>query len=186
MMEDIMEETKEWYYAIDETVYGPIYRSEIIWLFNSRQIFNNTKVWKNGMPDWIDYDQTDLINNVTTPPPLHKIEIDNSYVWSVAFMPLSCLVLKMLFINSSRYTALFISFCIGLISIVICIVDERTAKKSGYDTKELLLWAILFIPVYLFRRAYLFKQSMGYAITWLISYFILVFMNLGIILARLP
>jgi hypothetical protein len=185
MMEDIMEETKEWYYAIDETVYGPIYRSEITRLYNNRCILSNTKVWKNGMSDWINYDQTDLINNVTTPPPLHKTEIDNSYVWSVAFMPLCCLVLIMLFINSNRYIGLFISCCIGLVSMVICIIDERTTKKLGYDTKELFLWAILLVPVYLFKRAYLLKQSKGYAITWLVSYSILIFINFGIIFARL-
>jgi hypothetical protein len=175
-----------WYYAINETVNGPVCRSEIIWLYNNRRIFYNTKVWKSGMSDWITYDQTDLIENVITPPPLHKAKIDNSSIWLVAFMPLISFVFRIFLMDRNSVLSLFLLCCIGLVSIAICIIDERTIKKLGYDTKELLVWAILLIPVYLFRRAYLLRQRMDYAITWLVLYLISLFINFCIIIARLP
>lgn len=180
-----MEELKEWYYAINQTAIGPISRSELIWLYNNKRIFNKTKVWKIGMADWTNLDHTDLIENVVTPPPIPAAEIDNSLIWIVSFSPLLTLFLRILLLSTYGYLFSFLSICIGLASITICIIDEERIKKSGYDTKETLLWAILFIPVYLFRRAYIFKQSMGYAFTWLALYLFELFFYFCIILARL-
>ena len=173
-----MEEIKEWYYAVNETVFGPMPKAELIRLYNDKYIFNYTKVWKIGMADWVFFDESELMNNIVIPPPLHTMKIDNKYVWIVAFSPLIYLILCYLFVEIEG-ASLFISFCICLINMALCIDDQRVLKKLGYNTKEILLWAIFFQPVYLFRRANILKQSFRYAITGLIcfcSYYIVLFL----------
>ncbi|MNN23337.1 hypothetical protein D3C81_1367320 [compost metagenome] len=66
-------------------------------------------------------------------------------------------------------------FITTILNTILCIIDERKIKKAGYNTKEMLLWAIFIIPVYLFRRAHLLKQKSVYAIVWCITFVILIF-----------
>lgn len=168
-------EVKEWYYAMNGERIGAISKSKLITLYKTEKIFLGTKVWKNGMPDWVELRETDLVQERNSPPPLKGNDIDNTLVWILAFAPIIGTIIEYLISGTIGETSSIlwkISICINTI---LCIFDERKLKKAGYNTKELMLWAIFLVPVYLFRRAYLLKQKSGYAIVWCLTFAILLF-----------
>lgn len=91
--------------------------------------------------------------NKNTQPDL---EIDNTLIWILAFVPIIGTVWK---------------FGIILFLLVNCILtyfDEKNLKKLGCDTTELgNTWLI---PVYLYNRAKMFDHDMGYFIVWCITF----------------
>ncbi|GEM_PF-754475 len=121
------------------------------------------------MADWVTLDQTEMVMNNLVPPPLKLENINDYSVWILASLPILAQILP----HSGHLSA--VSWCIylliiGTLVLTLGISDERNLKKAGYDTKELIVWAIMLTPVYLFRRAYICKQKYGYAITWLVTY----------------
>lgn len=97
-----------------------------------------------------------------------SISIDNSIPWLIAFFPLYIDYLENLF-------AVFISRLLNTeflpeklwwlsISLIVSLAlsDLEVLKKSGYNTKGLYAWGVLFTPVYLFKRAKLLNQAKTY------------------------
>lgn len=169
------EEVKEWYYALNGERIGAISKSELLNLYKTEKIFLSTKVWKSGMSDWVELGQTDLIEKDNLPPPLKGKDINNTLVWILAFVPIIGTALEYLISGAIGITSGSLWFVTVILNFVLCIIDERKLKKAGYNTKEMMLWAIFLVPVYLFRRAYLLKQKNTYAIAWCIAFAILIF-----------
>jgi uncharacterized RDD family membrane protein YckC len=44
-----------WYYAVDEQQVGPLTEAEFKTLVQQGKIKPDTKVWRDGMPDWVNY-----------------------------------------------------------------------------------------------------------------------------------
>lgn len=84
------------------------------------------------------------------------LEIDNTLIWILAFIPILGTVWK---------------FGVVLFLVVNCLLtyfDESNLKKLGCDTTKLgNTWLI---PVYLYNRAKMFDQDMGYFIVWCITF----------------
>ena len=168
-------EAKEWYYAMNGERIGAISKSELLNLYKNEKIFIGTKVWKSGMADWVELGQTDLIEKSNLPPPLKGTDINNTLVWILAFVPIIGTVLEYLISGAIGATSGSLWVVSVILNCILCITDKRKLKKAGYNTKQLMLWAIFLVPIYLFRRAYLLKQKNVYAIVWCVTFAILLF-----------
>ena len=51
--------------------------------------------------------------------------------------------------------------------IVRCVLDGTLIRKARYDTFSCVFWAVIFVPVYLYKQAKKLHQSKGYFFCWL-------------------
>jgi hypothetical protein len=171
---EIIDDGQKWYYALSGERKGPVSKNTLINLYKHETIFLTTKVWNSNMPDWVELKQTGLISELNVPPPLHGSDVNNTLVWIVAFVPLLDIFLPLQNLSTVAQFLLF-----ALINSILCIIDERQIKKSGHNPDEinLLFFAALLVPVYLFRRANILKQKYTYAITWCVSLIVSIFLR---------
>jgi hypothetical protein len=167
--ENQTDDKSEWFYILNGKRSGPVTTDRIKNMYADGIISYNTKVWQKGYPDWVEFRYTNLINFADTPPPLTGKDVKNTLMWILAFTPLFYAIIN----NSIEYYSMIIITI--LLNSILCIVDERKLKKAGHDTKELLVWAFILIPVYIFRRASLLKQKKSYAIVWCLFFLIYLF-----------
>lgn len=169
------QKAEDWYYVLRGERYGPVSRLQFLNLYKNEKVFLSTKVWKAGMPGWAEVNQTDLIDISNQPPPLQGNDIDNSIVWVLAFVPILGPLIENIISGVIGEPSGSLWFVTLILNIILCITDETRLKKAGYNTKEMLLWAMFLIPVYLFRRAHLLKQKNVYAVIWCITFVIMIF-----------
>jgi len=165
----------DWYYVMNGARMGPIPESELIRLYSVHQLSSNTKVWSAETPDWIELGLTRLVIEENNPPPLSGNDISNTYVWILAFVPIIGTIVESMISGATGIASSSLWIVSIMLNSVLCIVDQRKLKRAGYDTKELLLWAFILVPVYLFRRANLLKQKCTYPIVWCVTFAILLF-----------
>lgn len=168
-------EAEKWFYVFNGERYGPVSRLELLHLYNAERVFLSTKVWKSGMSDWADIGQTDLIDRSIVPPPLKGEDINNTLVWIMAFTPILGTLLEFILSGAIGVASGSLWFITPILNAILGVIDQIKLKRAGHNTKEMLLWALFIIPVYLFRRAHILKQKSAYAIVWCITFAILIF-----------
>ena len=134
------------------------------------------------MSDWLPAQQTELgslLSWRSTPPPLMGEAVNNSLVWTVAFVPIISSFLQVALAAPLGTQAGSLWFIAPILNIILCLADEANLKKAGHDTKGMGLWAVFLVPVYLFVRAARLKQSNGYAIVWLVTFLLSLFIPLA-------
>jgi len=164
----------DWYFISNGEKTGPVNESSIKNLLNNNKISSSTKVWKKGMDEWLEITKTELSISVNTPPPITGNDVNNSIVWTLAFLPIVGSVLTYAIMDIFNiYNATLENIIFFIMNTVLCLIDRNKLQKAGHDISSQLLWAFILIPVYLFRRAYLLKQKNYYAIAWCVSFVIL-------------
>jgi hypothetical protein len=166
-----------WYYSQDGTRLGPINEDQIRQLIAADTIRRDSLVWCQGLADWTPAYQTDIrhLFGPATPPPLIGESVNNGIVWTVAFVPILTIFLEDILarvMQSPRSNFWWVALALN---IGLCLADERNLKNAGHDTKGMTVWAVLLVPVYLFVRASRLKQNNGYAIVWLATFFVSLF-----------
>ena len=174
-----------WHYEEKGTRQGPVTESRIAELIQSRVINYDTLVWRNGFPDWKRISDTELqpLMNRMGPPPLTGNKVNNFFIWVLAFAPIIGEFLRSIIIGvkagmehvpniylegyvlAHRYDYWYVTL---IINIILCWFDERQLKKAGHDTSRFSAWMIL-VPVYIYKRTVLLRQSMACLIVWIIS-----------------
>jgi hypothetical protein len=96
--------------------------------------------------------------------------VSNGVVWTVAFVPLISVFLQLALAGPLGTTAASLWYIAPILNVILCLADEANLKKAGHNTKGMGVWAFLLVPVYLFVRAARLKQNNGYAIVWLVSF----------------
>ncbi len=79
-----------WFYEENGQRKGPVSENEMVQFIKSSVISHGTSVWKQGFPDWLKVENTDLrvhLDN-SAPPPLSGEHINSTLVWVLAFAPL--------------------------------------------------------------------------------------------------
>jgi hypothetical protein len=68
--------TDEWHYAVGEKRHGPVSEQDLVARIKSRELGQNTKLWKEGLPKWILLGNTDFCQFLAkaAPPPLDEVE----------------------------------------------------------------------------------------------------------------
>ena len=101
-------------------------------------------------------------------PPLSG-HIDHSLVWVNAFVPLFGIVINVMLAAMGLTTWLAVPIIIGA-NVLLLSKDEKQLKALGLQTKD--LGAAWLVPVYLFKRVQVAGGGYGYAVCWMITFFI--------------
>ncbi|UCV28798.1 DUF4339 domain-containing protein [Ferribacterium limneticum] len=169
-----------WFYEENGQRKGPVVEPDLVKLIKASVISHGTAVWKQGFPDWLSVENTELrvhLDN-TAPPPLSGEKINNTLVWLLAFAPLIGYFLEWFIAGAihgnqvgaaiamadSKYW--FVT--LGL-NIALAFFDERRLKSAGHNTEKFKGW-IWLVPVYLYQRAKATKQNLAYFIVWIVCF----------------
>ncbi len=146
-----------WYYGLRGQQVGPMSWNEMVNLVRAGTLAPDTPVW-NGEGDWRPASQSNLAQVFTAtrpmgPPPLLGQHVDNTFVWAIVPVPLVAVVIEA-FDPSAQTLSLVVT--VGL-NILLAVLDGKRVQAAGHAAPP-ASWAML-IPVYLWKRATLVKQS---------------------------
>jgi GYF domain 2 len=181
----------EWHYVANGVKKGPVSASAIRYLLNRKEIETDTQVWRKGMTDWKSIRESDLAELVASEPPaISPQHIGNGYVWTLAFLPLIWGLIDAS-TDASNQQALAWSGISGapyhpskglpiqipfVINALFGWLDELRLRKAGYGSKWMRAAAVLLVPVYLFARAKRLKQKPWYAVCWIVTFLLGIFL----------
>jgi hypothetical protein len=169
---------RTWYYTAGGKRIGPVKESQVRTLIATNVIQSNSSVWSEGMADWTPAYQTEMKRLFTSiqPPPLTGESVNNSIVWILAFAPIISAIIQIFVASSTGQSVSDFWWIALLLNIGLCAADGINLNRAGH--KGISGWVIL-VPVYLFVRAARLKQSSGYAIVWLVTFFLSFFLQSG-------
>ena len=151
-----------WFYELKGEKIGPVNEAQIKFLMEAGTISYGTAVWKKGFPEWLNIENTELLELLQkdVPPPIPGTHIDNTLAWVVAFVPLIGAIIEVTLFGQ---VVSFTFFIYWIVNALLCNTDSRRLAKAGYNTEKFRGWFWL-VPVYLFQRATHLKQNYAYFI----------------------
>jgi len=158
----------EWYYESNGKRHGPVGPNKIKELIENNTLNSDTLIWNKEFDGWKKIIQTEFRNNFDEPPPLVGHKVDNNFIWLLAFSPIIGLIIELILVENSHipsYEELFLGYMI--LNACLAAIDDIKLKNAGYKTNN-FIWAIFLVPVYIWRRATLTKQSRAYFWVWII------------------
>lgn len=105
-------------------------------------------------------------------------QINNTVIWFLAFAPIIGSFLEGFFWGFlSTYTQRDISidrfwWITIALNILLCTIDEKRLEQRGVDVDK--LGSAWLVPVYLFKRAALLRQSQAYFWVWIVCFLLMV------------
>lgn len=159
----------EWHYEANGVRSGPVSESAIRDLIATNKLGRSSYVWSKGMADWMTIETTPFSRQFAdTPPPLTGAAVNNTLVWWLAFAPLLGLMLAEFLAGASGKDVAGFWWTTLVLNVALSIADEKKLKKAGHDTAAMGMAFI--VPVYLFKRAKVLKQSNSYFIVWVVLF----------------
>ena len=167
-----IKDTDDWHYELNGKRQGSVSYAEIKGLIKNQTLNQDTLVWKKGFDDWSRIKETELNELITNdePPPLIGNKVKNTFIWLLAFAPIIGSIIEGELIPSGSFIFWF------ALNSGLAILDDIKLKNAGHKTNN-LVWAIFLVPVYLWRRSTLTKQSKSYFWVWIVSFIISVFIS---------
>jgi len=170
-----------WYYAANGKRMGPVSPNDLQKMYKSEMLSSSSKVWKSGMPDWVELGQTNVIDIENTPPPLVGNDINNTYAWALAIVPIVLAFIT----NQITKDISLLTLVILLLTVMIWILDKAALKKAGYKSSGWMYTVLLLTPLYLFIRAHRTGKKYGYAICWCVLFAFYIIIIFAISLASI-
>jgi hypothetical protein len=170
-----------WFYEENGQRKGPVSEVEMLQLMKSSVVSQGTSVWRQGFPDWLKIENTELSIhfNGSAPPPLSGEHINNTLVWVLAFAPIIGYLLEWMVAGAVHGNNQFAAqlamanskywFITLALNIALAFFDEKRLKIAGHDTKKFKGWVWL-VPVYLYQRSKATKQNLAYFIVWIVCF----------------
>lgn len=159
-----------WFYESKGKRIGPVSYEIIKSLVVNNEINSDSLIWKKGFNDWKKVKETEFKDLIELPPPLKGDKVNNSIIWILAFAPLIGFLIEVLLLeNGYNFGENGPWWLYLILNSGFAILDDSKLKNAGYTTNN-LVWAIFLIPVYLWRRATITKQSKAYFWVWLILF----------------
>jgi len=167
----------EWHYESNGVRNGPVSESEIHQLIAANKLGRSSYVWSKGMADWTTMETTPFLSQFTaTPPPLSGGAVNNTLVWWLAFGPLLGLFLAEFLAGATDKDVAAFWWTTLVLNIGLSIADEKKLKQAGHDTASMGMAFI--VPVYLFKRAKVLKQSNSYFVVWVVLFVLSLFTDI--------
>lgn len=165
---------QQWFYSSEGNRIGPVDIDVIKSKYKQGVINDETLVWKNGFLDWKKVKETEIFEQpvILTPPPLIGKAVNNTFVWMLTFVPVIGAIILTYYkanYNETSYFAEVIFFMI--LNSLFSALDESKLRKAGYDSHN-IFWAIILVPVYLWKRSNITKQSKSYFWVWFVALFL--------------
>lgn len=159
----------QWHYELAGVRSGPVSEAQILDLIATHKLGRMSYVWSQGMTDWMTIETTPFSRQFAgTPPPLTGAAINNTLVWWLAFGPLLGIVLAGFLAGLTGKDIIDFWWTTLALNIALSVADEKKLKKAGHDTASMGLAFI--VPVYLFKRAKVLKQSNSYFVVWVVLF----------------
>jgi hypothetical protein len=96
----------------------------------------------------------------------------NSMAWAIAFTPLIGAFAEGLVSGALHYDGAWLVIVTIAINVFMCDKDYKMLVADGVDVKD--IGATWFVPTYLFKRAKVLNENIGYPITWCVMLAILI------------
>ncbi|NWK43331.1 DUF4339 domain-containing protein [Ralstonia pickettii] len=174
-----------WYYEKNGQRLGAVTSEAIAQLLAKQDIDRNTLVWKQGMAAWSPLSKTELVShlqNSTEPPVLPPAQMDNKFLWLLAFSPVICWIAEVtcalfqygdipFFIKNALennhywYTTVAILLGLGW-------ADYKALEKAGVNLQKLNKFWILLTPGYIWKRCQMLNQGYKFVWIWLASFIV--------------
>lgn len=175
-IQEELESNDDWHYEINGKRQKPISLLEIKSLIKNKTLNQDSIVWKTGFDNWKKISETELSKFVSSnePPPLLGDKVNNTFIWILAFAPIFGIIIERKLFPNGSYLFWF------LLNSALAILDDIKLKNAGYKTNN-LVWAIFLVPVYIWRRANLTKQSKSYFWVWIVSFIISIVISISFV-----
>jgi hypothetical protein len=150
---------------------GPVNQDILINLIENKTLIGENLIWRKGYSDWSKVQDSELKEFLLTdtPPPLTGAGVDNSVIWILALVPLLRLIIEIIYAENygkmSRTDSFFLAF---ILNLGLASWDHYKLENAGHKTAN-FGW-VIFVPVYLWKRATLTKQSRTYFWIWIVLY----------------
>ena len=104
------------------------------------------------------------------PQHINKLNGDwgNAMAWIIACAPLIGAFSEGLVIELFNYSGILLFLVSVGINIFLCTQDEKSLREKGVDTTQ--LGNVWLVPIYLFNRARVLKEKLGYPILWCVLF----------------
>jgi hypothetical protein len=96
--------------------------------------------------------------------------VDNTLAWTLAFAPLLYVLLDGILLSAGADEA-FVTVSLLVAVGVNCFLswtDAKRLEKAGHDVSKAL--AVFLVPVYLFKRASILKQTLAIPVVWCLAF----------------
>lgn len=167
----------DWHYSVAGERFGPASQDQVAALIRNNRIPADSVVWNQTFPDWIPIMKTQFAplftHDASIPPPLTGEAVKNTLVWVLAFAPVIGVFLEGLVSEITGIAPDYLWFITLSLNIVLSYQDSILLKKAGHDTRK--MGVVFLIPVYLFKRATILKQSNAYFIVWCVTFTLMLF-----------
>jgi GYF domain 2 len=191
-MSDTTASSDEWFYVQGGQRKGPVPADKLRDLLAARTIDSETPIWRQGLADWQPLHTLGIGADLKdTPPPVAVSQINNGFVWALAFAPIAFAFVDLAVLNSqvahtiqwvgdepvydSFYTVFLapLPWLLPLLTnAALCLIDTEQLKRAGYSSGWLTFFALLLAPIYLFVRAQRLRQTPTYGFVWIASFII--------------
>jgi hypothetical protein len=159
----------EWHYELDGVRTGPATEAEIVGLIAAKKLGRSSFLWRKGLTDWTALESTTFGQHFSdSPPPLTGAAVSNTVVWWLALAPLVGVFVAGLLAGATGKDIGKFWWVTLVLNIALSMADEKKLKQAGHDTAQ--MGPSFFVPVYLFKRAKILKQSNSYFIVWLVLF----------------
>ena len=167
----------EWHYEMNGVRSGPVSESSIIDMIATKKLGRSSYVWSKGMADWMTMETTSFSRQfASTPPPLTGEAVNNTLVWWLAFGPLLGIFLAGFLAGATEKDISDFWWTTLVLNVALSLADEKKLKKAGHNTDSMGMAFI--VPVYLFKRAKVLKQSNSYFIVWVVLFVLSLFADI--------
>ena len=108
-----------------------------------------------------------LMNSNITTSNLRPEGWGNPMAWLIACAPLIGAILGWMISATFHYHGFLLVFVTLAINIFLCDFDAKELSKNGIDSSKLNK---MLVPLYLFERAKLMNENLGYPILWCVLF----------------
>ena len=162
-----------WYYIDEGKKYGPLSLDDIITDIENGYVIRSTPVWREGYQDFLPANRTELNKYIVQYSDTIPVEqISAKWLWALATVPFAL----NLIVFSITHETLAVNIVSFICNSILLILDIRQVDKSGIRLKNWIYLGFVFIPVYIFARPSMTTKKYGPAITWVIMFFVYVFL----------
>lgn len=181
-MDSYIPEAPQWHYELATGRQGPVDSNTMYKLLRRADISASTLVWRPGMATWVALEHSELASllyHYERTPARDDDEVDNTFVWLLAFSPVLGILLKIVLAAAltgswaptvMQGTLRNLWWVTLALNVLLGTIDVRRLRAAGYNTDAFNRFWVLFVPLYLFNRARYLQQRPTYAWTWVAVY----------------
>lgn len=160
-----------WHYRnSDGEEAGPLNEYEILAMINSGSIPRDTPIRRDSMADWTTAAQCELSAGLIAEVPAPTTPPNDVPAWIIAFVPLIGVVIEENIAANMPMSPWITMLLYAISYVALTAFDTNALYSGGHLRDKSLLVTVIFVPLYLFRRARLLGQSLAYFWVWVATF----------------